>query len=75
MKIKNLPDSTVLNGIKIRVEETIYCLNHAWKCEDDQVGMFLMTPQQYKTGNGRLFPHFMSMEEFENLEIIEESLQ
>jgi len=72
MKIKNLSELTILNGIKVKIEGTIYCLNHAWICGDSKVGMFLMTPEQYKNGNGRLFPFFMSMLEFENLEIVEE---
>jgi len=69
MKIKELPPQTNLCGIYIKNSRKFMVLRHAWPCGDKEIGMFLMTPKEYATGEGRLHPVFMTRTKFLNLEV------
>jgi hypothetical protein len=73
VKIKNLPKDKQLNGIKIKHGKKLMCIAHAWPVgiNDEEIGMFLMDPENYKTQNGKLHPVFMTRTKFMNLEVIE----
>lgn len=72
MTIKDLPGNAQLNGVKIKHKRKIMCIAHAWPVGTDMenIGMFLMEPENYETQNGKLHPVFMSRTKFMNLEVV-----